>query len=89
MICPVFSIPSVADNSPTIPESLRRSMPIESRTPPSLISARNPIAATTVGVTNGRVNAARITPILFHLYRPSHHAIGRPIARVSIADKLA
>ena len=66
MMCPEFSMPVLDDKVPMNPVSVRKSMPIEWRTPSFLIKAKNPIAATIDGVTNGKVNAARIVPMNLH-----------------------
>ena len=89
MMWPECSTPIIEENEPTKPVSLRRSIPMESSKPPSLIRARKPMAATTVGVTNGSVNAARMMPTRFHSYRPNHHAMGRPSMSVRVAERMA
>ena len=63
---PEFSIPVESDSQPINPVSNLRSIPIDSIAPPVLKRARNPIAATMVGVTKGRVNAALMKFRCFH-----------------------
>ena len=54
--------------------------------PPSDIRARNPIAATIAGVTNGTANRALTMRTCFHSLRAKCQAIGRPITTVARAE---
>jgi len=47
------------------------------------------MAAMIDGITNGIVRTARIRPVPRHLYLPSCHAIGKPIAIVAIVERIA
>jgi hypothetical protein len=68
------------------PLSVRKSMPMLSSGPPWSISAKNPMAATIAGITNGIEINERIIEICFHSYRPSCQASGKPMINVKITE---